>query len=539
MIGTYGTSAYSEVKDFNNHRDYLSFMYDGAKGFVARAVINGGYFRQFLFTSDWLINRNRYYGVKDVYISLNTFCKRERTVDQLKRLNALYLDIDCYKLGLTQEQVLCELEADYFGQSLPYPTFVINSGRGLYLIWKIDEDRNALPRWTSVQRYLFEVCKHLNADALALDAARIFRVPFSVNSKNDGSVSIMRFYDVKYTLYEIIKEHNIQPYVPVAKKAPAKYPYGVATENQRRCAIIISEKYGLELPDFNSYEETFNFISANYEKPKNDAKILFFNSSNHKPFLSGRCQDIMRLFAIRSGEDCRRREVALFLYRLWLCETTGNYDCALRETLLLNESFDRPLPEKYVIDKTASAEKKVKAGETYKYGKQKLVEILDITPEEMCHMKYLYMCPEILKERIRAKNRRAYLKRLELEGKLTKKEALLRRRIEIKTMLDKGMKKDLICETLGISLKTFNRDKIVIAAENIKGRVIEAAKVVKDTVTTAIIQRWTKFQPSYYVRTCEASSAFSLLEGGFHGWGQFFLQSTLADSFSVLVFDSS
>jgi len=522
MIGKFGASAYKQITDFKNHKDYLAFMYGGMKGFIARSVISENTYRQSLFSSDWIINRNRYYGINNIYTSLNTFCKRERTVAQLKRLNALYIDIDCYKLGLTQEQVLFELETDYFGRSLPHPTFVINSGRGLYLIWKIDEDRNALPRWTSIQRYFFEVCKHFNADAQALDAARIFRVPFSVNSKNNNPVSIMRFNDVKYTLYEIIKEHEIKPYVQTTRKSYSKHPYGEATERQRRCAAILAEKHGLDLPNFENYEETCNFISTYYDRPHDEnirGNIIYFNASNTMPLLSGRCQDIIRLFSLRRGDDCRRREVGLFLFRLWLCESTNDYDYALRETLLLNDSFDRPLPEKYVIEKTASAEKKTRSGETYKYGKQKLIEVLDINVEEMQHMKYIYICPEILQERIRVKNRRAYLSRLESEGKTTKKESVLQRRIDIKTMLDEGKDKTAICNALGISGKTFNRDMIVISTENIKGRVIDDAKstceAVKSltsntikSVLSSFAVRGTKIQPPYYERTCVACSAF-------------------------------
>jgi len=501
LLGTYGTT--SEIL---TQKDYLNFMYGGAQGFIARGTINGDNYRQQMYTSEWIINRNRYFG--DVYVSLNTFCKRERTVKQLKRLNALYLDIDCYKLGLTQAQVIFALETDYFGKSLPQPTFVIDSGRGLYLIWKIDEDPNALPRWRRVQQYLYETCKHFNADAQALDAARIFRVPFSVNSKNNATVSIKRFTDVKYTLHEIIKEHKIQPFQK--KSAKQKHPYGTATEKQRQTAALIADKHALPLPNFDSYKETFDFISAHYSPPK----PLHNNAW---------CSDIKKLFSLRFGDDCRRREVGLFLYRLWLCESTQNYEYALNETLRLNSTFDRPLPEKYVISKTFSAEKKVRAGETYKYGKQKLVQILDITLEEMQHLRCLCICPATLKERIRAKNRRNYLSRLALEGKPTKQDALLHRRTEIKSMLSRSTPRHTICKILNISPKTLSRD-ILFIQNDLGGSAPEPPsafekaepKLYKITPTPRP-RPWTFIQPLHYERTCFASSeyAFSLIPFSF------------------------
>lgn len=217
MLGTFGTSQYNTADDFRTHKDYLTYMYGNTKGIITRSVIDssGAYSETFAYP-DRLINRNSYHGVLNVYTSMNTFLSKHkvgkihsgRKVENLKRLNALYLDLDCYKIGMSQEQVLYELEEEYFGHSLPVPTFVINSGRGLYLIWKIDEDRNALPRWRRVENYLLDQCREFNADPQAVDAARILRVPFSINGKKGETVSILRFHDVKYTLHEIISDSN-------------------------------------------------------------------------------------------------------------------------------------------------------------------------------------------------------------------------------------------------------------------------------------------------------------------------------------------
>jgi len=540
MIGTFGTSAYKDITALENHRSYLDFMYGGLKkGFITRATIKDGIYRQNHYTSNWLINKNSYYNVLDVFTSMNTFCKPQRTVEQLKRLNALYLDLDCYKLGMTQEQVLAELEDDYFDRLLPVPSFVINSGRGLYLIWKIDEDRNALPRWTSVQQHFFDICKPFNADSQSLDAARILRVPFSKNSNNGASVSIMRFYNVKYTLYEIIKEFNVEPYVESTKCNSSVYPYGEATERQRQCARIIAEKHGLELPDFTNYDDTYNFIATYYERPDSDRKsnIIYFNASNTKPFLLGRCADIARLFSLRRGENCRR-EYGLFLYRLWLCEATNDFDFALRETLILNESLDCPFPVKYVIERTASAEKKVKNGSTYKYSKNKIIEVLAITDDEMSYMSYLYNNPVTVKERKSASNRRAYLHRLESEGRTTKKESLRQRRANIETMLEQGHDKAFICDSLKISSKTYDRDIIVISFNKTIGLIVdtkdaicEAATGIVDGIsksTQPIVNAvrlmlkggQTKIQLTNYYRTSIACSAFPFPGFGPNGYVQ-------------------
>lgn len=506
MLGTFGTSAYKEPGDFKNHKDYLTYMYGSVKGFITRSVIpqerKGAYYETFAF-ADRLINRNSYYGVTNVYTSMNTFLTKRkagddrsgRKVENLKRLNALYLDLDCYKSGMTQEQVLYELENDYFGHNIPVPTFVINSGRGLYLIWKIDEDRNALPRWTSVQKYLFEQCKDFNADPQALDAARILRVPYSVNGRNGETVSIMRFNDVRYKLHELIKEHDIKPqkWQKKARTEPT-YQYGEATERQRRVAQWQATEFGLELPNFADYQETFDFIKSNSvarrdNSTENNKVIFFAKAKTITAMLDGRINDLFKLFSIRKGGDCRR-ELALFLCRLWVGERTNNFAYALEQTQALNKTFDVPFDEGYVARRTKSAETKLKTGKIYKYSIVKLIEILNITESEQKELEYICVQPQVQNARKKKSNRRAYLSRLEKEGKQTKSEVVRERREAMAGLIADGKEKEDICASLHISTRTFDRDKAAVIADGLlsraKAALEESASIIKDVTRSAV-----------------------------------------------------
>lgn len=491
MLGTYGTSAYKTAEDFMSHKDYLTYMYGNVQGFITRSVIpqdrKGAYYETFAH-GDRLINRNAYYGIENVYTSMNTFLSPRkdgneqsgRKVGNLKRLNALYLDLDCYKIGMTQEQVLDELEQNYFGHSIPTPTFVINSGRGLYLIWKLkNEDKNALPRWTSVQKYLFEQCRDFNADPQALDAARILRVPFSTNGKNGETVRIMRFNDVQYTLHEIIKEYDIkaQKWSQKPKNEPT-YSYGQATERQRRVAQWQAQEFGLEPPNFENYEETFEFIKAN-SRPHREKKseknhiLIFAKAKTITTMLDGRINDLFKLFTMRKGGDCSR-EYALFLCRLWTGERTNDFTYALEQTKALNRSFDVPFDEKYVETRTKSAETILKRGKTYKYGIAKLIKVLGITEEEQRELTYICAQPQSQAARKKKSNRRAYLLRLEKEGKQTKAEAVKERRESIAVLMAEGKSKEDICAELEISARTYDRDKTAIIADGLLSRVQKA-----------------------------------------------------------------
>jgi len=512
MLGTYGTSAYKNIEDFISHKDYLKYMYGNIGGFVARGAIpkddsKGGYYETYN-KFDRLLNRNSYFGCENVYTSMNSFLSPRnpsdensgRKVKNLKRLNALYIDIDCYKLDLSQEQVIAALQAEYFGQSIPVPTFIINSGRGLYLIWKLrgnkdGEDRNALPLWTSIEEYLLEQCKDFNADPSATDAARILRVPFSINSKNGSTVSIISFTDVSYSLYELKKEYDVKPIVKYPKKNPESHPYGEATERQRQYAAVIATQQGLELPDFTSYETTFEFISKYGFSRKEGAgeqptNILSFTAARHtSELLNGRCKDIERLFSMRKGADCSR-EYGLFLYRLWVCERTKDYELAIRMTLELNARLDVPFTEQFVLKRTESAEKKVKSDSTYNYSLKKIIEVLNITDEEMKSLSYLCTYPQSAKERKSINNRKAYLEHLNQEGKEIKTDTIKTRREAIAALVSEGKTKENICEALHISARTYDRDKAVCVSDGLIGRAIKALgeiiEDIRDVANTAV-----------------------------------------------------
>jgi hypothetical protein len=535
VLGTASKLSYISADDFNSSADYLKYMYGQSKGLIARSTIHEYYYEDFNRSN--IIVKRPYEGVENVYTSMNTFCKCDRKTEQLKRLNALYVDLDCYKLNMSKESVLMELYDDYFGSKIPVPTFVIDSGRGLYLIWKINEDRNALPRWTSVMNYIFNACITFNADPACKDASRILRVPFSINSKSGTAVKILDFNDVTYTLHEIIREYGIQPSSFQKKMNNDKNFWGKPTVRMKQYASVIAEQKGLELPDFESYEETFSFIADNQFAhgelaEERTGNIIYFAASNKKPMLDGRCHDLERLFAARHGEDCKR-EIGLFLYRLWLCEATNNYDYALNMTLLFNQTLKFPLEEKYVMSRTASAEKIVKKGNSYRYSRKRIIEILQITDEEMTGLSYLNLCDAPSSDAKKARNRRAYLTRLEEEGKETKITAVRTRREQIAALVADGKEKAEICSLLNISTRTYERDMIVIVAEDFIGRarialeekankimdtaekavesVLEAFESMTETFVeaaeNAVCGIATKFQPSYYTRTPEGCSA--------------------------------
>lgn len=127
------------------------------------------------------------YDIKDIYMSQNSFNKW-RNIANLKAVGACYVDID-YITRKTWEDM--EPNAVLNGaldildeKRIPFPSFVLSTGRGLLAVWLHNLlPRSILPKWQIVQQTLADSLTSLGADKRALDGARVFRLAGSINSK--------------------------------------------------------------------------------------------------------------------------------------------------------------------------------------------------------------------------------------------------------------------------------------------------------------------------------------------------------------------
>lgn len=491
-----GTSAeklnYRTIGDFQSPADYLEYMFGGVQGVMYRATIDPYYYQSYYRASGLI--KAKYENVNACYVAMNSFYReaglelqKGREVRYIKRLNAVYVDIDCYKVGLEKNEVLLRLADDYIGTKVPVPTFIIDSGRGLYLIWKLrDEDKNALPRWERVEQYLTDALGELGADQACTDASRILRVPFSYNDKSRSMVKIVDFNDLIYSIHDIIKEYGLKP-VKKAKSSRTNgrkvYPYNHATERQRKFVKDIARKLGFPeeaYPDFTNFHETDNWIKLH--KDSISTKDYYYKKGNIfslnefktiKGVLGNYCAEIRKLFSLRKGADCKR-EIALFLYRYFLREMKMDSESALQETLSFNASLDCPFDESYVSTVTASADRRIELGIPYAYKKSTIIKILEITKEELSQLPFLSADCKSRKERKSERNRRAYESHLAAEGKVAKKDALLSRRSAILALQEEGKTPAEIQEALNISRATYHRDIAALTTQ----AVLEAARAI-------------------------------------------------------------
>ncbi|MBW6411660.1 DNA-binding response regulator [Clostridium weizhouense] len=413
----------------------ISMLHDNDDGFITIAAKKDKEYVQYHYKVDDLTyNIGKAISLNaNIYMTPNSFFMPKRKIENIRKLNALYIDIDYYNIDTLStydhERVLKNLENDYFGEDVPEPSFAIFTGRGLAVYWLIEPvPIKVLPLWNAIQKHFLDKLKNMGADSKSIDSARIMRVAGSVNHKT-GERAKLYIYDEKliYRLKDIQENYlpKLTPYV----KNPAFKGRG------RKSKIV----------------NFYTLYSLHY----------------------ARLNDILKLLEIRDGY-CRneignlveegQREFMCFLYRYWNCCYSNDTKQALENTLEFNQGFKKPLTNKEVEKITIQAEKAYekwlldspsgvyKRG-GYNYKNETLIEKLNITDDEMKVMTTI-IGPN---EKNRRKKEKRKIQRRNEDG-LTKREQQKREREKkIKELINKGYNMNQVAKELGINRSTISR----------------------------------------------------------------------------------
>lgn len=391
---------------------YINAIHGNSKGWITKAEINGGAFKQWHYKFNQLLDID--FSKENTYLSLNTFYKTYRRIENLKELNCIHMDLDTYKTKFSKTQILMNLDNNYFGKIIPIPNLIIDSGRGLYLIWLIEPvPYKALPLWKAVEEYIYSQLKEFGADRMALDPTRVLRVPGSINSKSNTMVKTLETNEYIHKLREIQTEY---------------------------------------LPDIPKHEKNKSSAPKKKGRPK---KVVYM--FNERSLCLARITDLVKLCELRNYDLEGEREMILFLYRYYLNYFFEDEKKALDDTLELNGMFIKPLPTKEATKATESAEKVYKEkNKDYKYKNETIIELLQITEDEEKYMTTI-ISKEEYKRRDRVYQKSRYLEKLKLDGKMTKQEELNVLREKIKVLRQQGLKNKDISKLLNIPLKTLKR----------------------------------------------------------------------------------
>jgi hypothetical protein len=321
----------------------IDMIHDGTDGWIALCKKTNKKFNQHHYKlSDALLVAPEWVEF-DSYVSMNTFYTPKRLESNLRELRTFYVDLDCYNVGLTPDQVVMNLKADYFNTIIPTPNLINYSGRGVNLIWFLQPLSGlALERWDKLQNKLQKTLKPFGSDEASTDASRIFRLAGSVNSKCGEIVHSEVVHRYRYSFDEVVEEF----FPSVKEKKPKVAPKKVSKQNSSVTHI------------FNEYS-----------------------------LIKTRMEDIKSLVTLRSGLMVSCRETALFLYRYWSLVEGNDTKRALDATIELNATFRDPLPVNEVTWDTKSAEMYFDSEEGFQISNEKIIKWLKITSDEQKHLK--------------------------------------------------------------------------------------------------------------------------------------------------------
>jgi hypothetical protein len=176
--------AYPEEVWIRTPGEHAELIHGGGKGLVAIAhrTEKSGSWRERVHGVEAALEllKGCPVGQSNVYLSTQRF-KGLRRVAYLLSLSELYADLDYYRVpelaDAASRRVLELALKALSGAGIPEPSLAISSGRGLYLLWLHGAiPRSGLPRWAACQREICRTLKHLGADSMAVDAARVLRV---------------------------------------------------------------------------------------------------------------------------------------------------------------------------------------------------------------------------------------------------------------------------------------------------------------------------------------------------------------------------
>ena len=195
--------------------DHALALHEGGRGRVtiAHSLSGKRWHERSIQVSDLDYHLRHLVGARDIYITQNRFFGPRRRVANLAQLDALFCDLDFYKIaelvGIDPARVVDMAMWALARAGIPTPNFALNTGRGLALIWLHSPvPRPALPRWRLCQQRIHNVLRSLGADPMATDAARVLRLVGSVNSKSGCFVKplwpVLPTYEFDYLADQIL-----------------------------------------------------------------------------------------------------------------------------------------------------------------------------------------------------------------------------------------------------------------------------------------------------------------------------------------------
>lgn len=248
----------------DNKRFAQLFQLRGEQPKMVSKIGNAIYFE--IPQSEWL--------GEDVYFSLNTFKSYHRRSHDCVRLNALYTDLDCYKLGIDVNEARYQIDEMIANEEILAPNIIIYSGRGLQLIWLMEfmAYKRYLKLWLRMQDEIYKRFRNLNSDSQAKSVTQIFRLAGSISSRTGGIVRVEYLRDARYSIGEM--KEFLLPELPSKPKVindEAVAPKIKKKEGGKKANNHLLTEYSLNQARLKDFEKLLEI------QPVVHRKTLLFN----------------------------------------------------------------------------------------------------------------------------------------------------------------------------------------------------------------------------------------------------------------------
>lgn len=375
-----------------------------------------------------LKNLKKYAKETDIYYAPNTSFNGKRGIKNLKNLRELYVDIDFHKDKLSKEQLKAKINftiaeiwlmADQ--EEIPPASKAIVTGRGVHIYWDLKPSSyGAIATWQELEDFLCNKLKYLGADSSATDAARILRLPTTINSKS------------KTECYVYVEENNIHDMYDLREQY-------LNYNNKHNKEYVKKEKKNNKINLYNSY--TLHFARA---------------------------RDIVKLVKIRKGNVTGYRNFILHCYAYWEGIYNRNTEVLKEMVYKLNNTFTEPLKDTEVdailrcipkaIESFLKFQEQVAKGNVkvtkgmrnkggYWYKNITLIERLEITEKEQKLLETIINT----KEKYKRNNKNRVENRKNKDGLTKKQQELKDLKIKIERLKEEKLSNRQIAKILEIT----------------------------------------------------------------------------------------
>lgn len=343
----------------------------------------------------------------DAYFSINSFYNTKRKNENVRHINAFILDFDFYKIQKYEEMEASEFYRKIIAKKLmKEPTAVIDSGRGLYVIYAFNHCSYHMDRlYHAIFKSFYRQFEKYGMDPAATLTTQVIRIPGTINSKTNKTVQVLELNDTNYRLQDFTDQLTW------------------------------------------TLEEVKRHRKNKGKKEKNMKPIKDF--TKRKKHFAPYFDDFKKLIMIRNKKNVREgyREQLLFLCRERACWMGYTIDESIKLAFELNQMFRVPLIKSEVENNCRpSANRLACSIDT-------MIDKLGISIDEQLQM-------QVLKRRHIKKSVYAKHKRKHPLLNLTEKQQAL---VERRTMVCKlknidHLKNSEIADKLGTDKSTITRD---------------------------------------------------------------------------------